>query len=450
KAGLGSTQFLSAVQTELCLPGVKMKGLKGSVKYWDGQFDDARLALALARTAATRGALVVNYCAVTDLLHEQGRIVGLRCQDEEFGTEYTLRAKCVINAAGVWVDEIRQKDGAALHRIVRPMVAPSQGVHLVVDSDFSPGDHAMLVPKTQDGRVLFAVPWLGKLILGTTDTPRHDLAREPDAYAREVDFILGESAKYLKRAPSRADVRSIWVGLRPLVRPPDDEEGDNTKKISREHTVLVSPSGLVTVTGGKWTTYRAMAEDVLRKCIEASLLFDVPPSQTADYKLVGAGDGGVTRVSLTAAPGLDSYGCESDYVQSLEGHDQEITPGLSESMVRFAVRFEYARCVEDVLARRFRLLFLDARLAAQVAPRVAHVALDLTGSLVEGEPVEGPTLVRDLQAPSWTLDRSETRGVHTVARRGLGRTLGQENLGPIDEACRRAGNFRGRQCVDRA
>ncbi|TCT08681.1 glycerol-3-phosphate dehydrogenase/oxidase [Paralcaligenes ureilyticus] len=379
KAGLGATQFLSAAQTELCLPGVKMKGLKGGVKYWDGQFDDARLALALARTAATRGALLVNYCTVTDLLHEQGRVVGLRCQDEEFGTEYMLRAKCVINAAGVWVDEIRQKDGAAQHRTVKPMVAPSQGVHLVVDRDFSPGDHAMLVPKTQDGRVLFAVPWLGKLILGTTDTPRHDLAREPDAYAREVDFILRESAKYLKRAPSRADVKSIWVGLRPLVRPPDDEEGDNTKKISREHTVLASPSGLITVTGGKWTTYRAMAEDVLRKCVEVSLLSDLPPSQTAHYKLVGADDGSVTRASITTAPGLDSYGCESDYVQSLEGHDQEITPGLTESMVRFAVRYEYARCVEDVLARRFRLLFLDARLAAQIAPRVAQIVQEETG-----------------------------------------------------------------------
>ncbi|MEO6986332.1 MAG: glycerol-3-phosphate dehydrogenase/oxidase [Paralcaligenes sp.] len=378
KAGLGPTQFLSAAQTEQCLPGVNMQGLKSGVKYWDGQFDDARLALALARTAATCGALLVNYCAVTDLIHEQGRVVGVRCQDEEFGTEYTLRAKCVVNATGVWVDEIRQKDGAALHRTVKPMVAPSQGVHLVVDGDFLPGDHAMLVPKTQDGRVLFAVPWLGKVILGTTDTPRHDLAREPDAYAREVEFILGESAKYLKRAPSRADVKSIWVGLRPLVRPPDDEDGGNTKKISREHTVLASPSGLITVTGGKWTTYRAMAEDVLSKCVEASLLSSLPRSRTADYKLVGAGEGSL-RASITAAPGLDSYGCEADYVQSLEGHHQEITPGLTEAMVRFAVRYEYARCVEDVLARRFRLLFLDARLAAQVAPRVAEIVQEETG-----------------------------------------------------------------------
>src|SRR5690606_29475114 len=148
------------------------------------------------------------------------------------------------------------------------MVAPSQGVHLVVDKEFLPGDHALLVPKTEDGRVLFAVPWLGRVSLGTTDRPRQDLSREPDAFAEEVAFILGEAGKYLSRAPQRSDVKSIWVGLRPLVRPPANE-GAATKKISREHTVLVSPSGLVTVTGGKWTTYRAMAEDVLEKCVES-------------------------------------------------------------------------------------------------------------------------------------------------------------------------------------
>ncbi|UHL65332.1 glycerol-3-phosphate dehydrogenase/oxidase [Paralcaligenes sp. KSB-10] len=377
KAGLGSTEFLNARKTEQCLPGVRTQGLCGGVKYWDGQFDDARLALALARTAASQGALVLNYCAVTDLIHEQGRVAGLRCQDSEFGTEYTVRAKCVINAAGVWVDEFRQKDGAALHRPTKPMVAPSQGVHLVVDRDFLPGDHALLVPKTRDGRVLFAVPWLGKLILGTTDTPRHDLAREPDAYAGEVEFILRESAHYLQRAPTRADVKSIWVGLRPLVRPPDDE-GDNTKKISREHTVLASPSGLITVTGGKWTTYRAMAEDVLAKCVDASVFNSLPPSRTADFRLVGA-DTDAPRATLTQAPGLDAYGSESGYVQSLEGHDMEVVPGLTEAMVRFAVRYEYARSVEDVLARRFRLLFLDARLAAKVAPQVAEIVQQETG-----------------------------------------------------------------------
>ena len=377
-AGLGATEFLSRDATLKLLPNIQSVGLKGGVKYWDGQFDDARLALALARTAATRGALLVNYCAATGLLHEGGRVAGLTAQDRETGRDFALRARCVINAAGVWVDEFRQKDGEAIGRPVKPMVAPSQGVHLVVDQSFLPTDHALLVPKTADGRVLFAVPWLGKLILGTTDTPRHDLAREPDAFEDEIAFILGESARYLQRAPTRADVKSIWVGLRPLVKPPDDE-GDNTKGLSREHTVLVSKSGLVTVTGGKWTTYRAMAEDVLARCFEASLLTKANDGVTTNLQLVGADAAGRSGArSLTAVPGLSAYGSEGAAVRALPGADRELAPGLSEAMVRFAARHEYARTVEDMLARRSRLLFLDARAADAIAPAVAHLLAEET------------------------------------------------------------------------
>ncbi|NYT35545.1 glycerol-3-phosphate dehydrogenase/oxidase [Allopusillimonas soli] len=371
-AGLGATEFLSAASTQRCIPGVREQGLKGGVKYWDGQFDDARLAVTLARTAASSGALLVNYCPVTELQHEGGKVVGIRCHDAETGQSFQIRAGCVVNATGVWVDEIRAKDGQAIGRKVQPMVAPSQGVHLVVDRDFLPGDHAMLVPRTQDGRVLFAVPWLGKVVLGTTDTPRHDLSREPNPYPQEVAFILGEAAKYLRRAPTREDVRSIWVGLRPLVRPPEDEEGA-TKKISREHTVLVGASGLVTVTGGKWTTYRAMAEDVLAKCMQDELLPAIRASRTSDYPLVGAPRDGSGRKSLTGNPGLEAYGTEGSFLQMLPGADIELAPGLTEAMVRFAVRHEYARTVEDVLARRSRMLFLDARQAAALAPRVADI-----------------------------------------------------------------------------
>ncbi|MDS1141096.1 glycerol-3-phosphate dehydrogenase/oxidase [Pusillimonas sp. SM2304] len=378
KAGLGATQFLDARRTRECIPGVKEQGLKGGVKYWDGQFDDARLALALARTAAAQGALLLNYCPVTELMHDQGRVAGVRCIDAESGQDYAVRARCVINATGVWVDEIRQKDGEASGRAVQAMVAPSQGVHLVVDREFFPGDHALLVPKTEDGRVLFAVPWLGKVILGTTDTPRHDLSREPDAFAQEVNFILGEAGKYLRRAPTRADVKSIWVGLRPLVRPPENE-GDNTKKISREHTVLVSPSGLVTVTGGKWTTYRAMAEDTLQKCVDSALLGRLPPGRTDSLQLVGAPTGRPERTSITQAPGLLAYGAEAGFIQALPGAGTDLAPGLSEAMIRFAARYEYARSVEDVLARRSRLLFLDAKLAGQVAASVAAIMLEETG-----------------------------------------------------------------------
>jgi glycerol-3-phosphate dehydrogenase len=221
--------------------------------------------------------------------------------------------------------------------------------------------------------VLFAVPWLGKVILGTTDTPRTGLDLEPTALKEEVDFILTESARYLRKAPKAADVKSVWVGLRPLVKPPE-EEGTNsasTKAISREHTVLVSRSGLVTVTGGKWTTYRAMAEDVLAHCVDNKLVQQRPAGVTVHLPLVGAGLG--AAAPLSQAPGLHSYGDEQTHVQQLQGQDVELCPGLTEAMVRFAARFEYAVTVEDMLARRSRLLFLDAQLAAALAPRVAEI-----------------------------------------------------------------------------
>jgi glycerol-3-phosphate dehydrogenase len=381
KAGLGATEFLNAKQTLQCLPTVQKTGLKGGVKYWDGQFDDARLALALARSAAKEGALLVNYCRATKLIHEEGKLVGLECQDQETGISHKISARCVINATGVWVDEMRQQDGGA----VKDIVAPSQGVHVVVDREFLPSDHAMLIPKTADGRVLFAVPWLGKTILGTTDTPREDLAREPQPFKEELDFILNESANYLSKAPTRADVKSIWVGLRPLVKPHEDE-GDqsqkSTKKLSREHTVLVSKSGLVTVTGGKWTTYRAMAEDVLAQCFESNLLRPRPAGVTVDYPLIGAQRSDKKRKkthSMGKPQGLHSYGDEADFVESLSGSEHTLMPGLTESMVRFAARYEYARTVEDVLARRSRLLFLDAALAGKLGAAVAKILQEETG-----------------------------------------------------------------------
>ncbi|HYW57069.1 MAG TPA: glycerol-3-phosphate dehydrogenase/oxidase [Polaromonas sp.] len=369
KAGLGSTEFLSRDETLKCLPTAREAGLKGSVKYWDGQFDDARLALALARSAARAGALLINYCPATGLVHEAGKLVGLRVTEQESGQAFTLRATCVVNAAGVWVDQLRVLDGEAIGRDVQPVVAPSQGVHIVVDRSFLPGDHALLIPKTADGRVLFAVPWLGKTILGTTDTPRSDLAREPLAFREEIDFILGESARYLSRAPKLADIKSMWVGLRPLVKPPK-EDGDGTQALSREHTVLISKSGLVTVTGGKWTTYRAMAEDVLDNCFKAALLPKRPGGVTADLRLVGA-QASVHKIS--DAPGVHLYGNEAASVLALPGAERTLGGGLTEAMVRFSARYEYARTVEDVLARRSRLLFLDAALAKSLAPEVADL-----------------------------------------------------------------------------
>lgn len=381
RAGLGPTAFLNRAQALAALPNLKADRLCGGVLYWDAQFDDARLALALARTAAREGALLLNYCAVTQLIHEGGRVAGLRCQDSVSGQAYDVRARCVINATGVWADALRQLDGAALGQPVRPVVSPSQGVHVVVDRSFLPGGHALLVPRTTDGRVLFAVPWLGKVILGTTDTPRADLPREPRPLRAELDFILGEAARYLARAPKPADVLSIWVGLRPLVRP-DEGRDMATGQLSREHAVLVSPAGLVTVTGGKWTTYRSMAEDVLARCTQAGLLPEIRPGVSANLKLVGAGaDPSMAVDGIQAARGrtITIYGTEAPALASLPGAAQELAPGLSEAMIRFAARSEYALTVEDVLARRSRLLFLDAALALELAPQVGRILLEETG-----------------------------------------------------------------------
>jgi glycerol-3-phosphate dehydrogenase len=382
--GLGGTEVMGAGRTRELLPAVRAQGLVGGVRYWDGQFDDARLAVLLARSAALRGAVVLNHVEATGLLRRNGRVAGLTARDTETGEAFELPAGCVVNAAGVWVDAVRDMDRGEAEPAHAPMVAPSQGLHLVVDREFLPGTHALLVPRTADGRVLFAVPWLGKTILGTTDTPREDLAREPRPFPEEVAFILRESARALARAPERADVRSAWVGLRPLVRPAGDE-GESTQALSREHAVVVSRSGLVTVTGGKWTTYRAMAEDVLARCMARGLLPPRPGGVTERLPLVGAAPGR----SLTEPPGEHLYGSEAAALRALPGAANwlwraEPGPapgprGLSEAMVRFAARHEMARTVEDVLARRSRLLFLDAAEAARQARPVAAILADEIG-----------------------------------------------------------------------
>ena len=382
KAGLGKTEFLNRSETLAQLPMAQPHGLKGGVKYWDGQFDDARLAIALARTAALHGALLVNYCKAGDLTYSGEKISGLMCHDVLTGQQYQINARCVVNAAGVWVDELRQKDGAsgsvAQRHPTQAIVAPSQGVHLVVDREFLDANVGLMVPKTADGRVLFAVPWLGKVILGTTDTPRSDLDREPLPFKEEVEFILAESARYLRRAPQRSDVKSVWVGLRPLVKP-QKEEGESTKGLSREHTVLVSRSGLITVTGGKWTTYRAMAEDVLANCISQKLISSRPSGVTDKLRLIGAGPVASARRSICEPQGFHSYGDEQSLVMNLPGAHTMLCEGLTEAMIRFAARYEYAVHVEDILARRSRLLFLDAKLAGTLAERVASVLQQETG-----------------------------------------------------------------------
>ena len=361
RAGLGPTRILNSEQTRQHLPNARAQGLRGGVLYWDAQFDDARLAVALARTAAAQGALLLNYCAARELVVQGGAVTGLRCEDTLSAETFTVQARCVVNATGVWVDELRAQERAACGppgahdaALQQPLVAPSQGIHIVVDQRFLGSNAALMVPKTSDGRVLFAVPWLGRVILGTTDTPRERVEREPTALREEVDFILREAARFLVSAPTRADILSLWVGLRPLVRPQHakgNAPGSQTKKISREHTILVGPGGMVTVTGGKWTTYRAMAEDVLQVCASHGL---VPPLR-----------------NCRSAHTLLLDGPQQIDAQDAVAQDGVWPAGLSPQRVQFAVQHEYACTVEDVLGRRSRLLFLDAAEARRIAPLVA-------------------------------------------------------------------------------
>ena len=374
-ASLGKTRFLNAQVTQAFIPGVRSEGLRGGVEYWDGQFDDARLALALARSAAREGACVVNHVAVDGLLYENGRVAGVQAKDAEQGLAFDLKAACVINATGVWVDGLRLADGRQRDQPMTRLVTPSQGVHLVVDASFWPGDKALLVPKTADGRVLFAVPWLGKVLLGTTDTARLDAPSEPRPASEEVDWILKEAGRYLRKAPGRQDVLSAWAGLRPLVQvdSPSSSPSAKTQKISREHHVEVTGSGLVTVTGGKWTTYSVMAHDVLKQARRLVGLKAPLKTLAKEYPLIGAPNQDAGAHPLTGPGGAHLYGSEQCWLGSLPGAQVVLAPGLTEAMVRFAARFEYARSVEDVLARRSRCLFLDAALAKAVAPKVADI-----------------------------------------------------------------------------
>ena len=382
KSGLGHTELLDTEQTCQALPGVKPEGLKGGVKYWDGQFDDARLALALARTVERAGGHLFNYMKVSHLQGlTGGRPDGARFEltlenRREMG-EYKVRARSVVNATGVWVDALRKQSltdsGQAQPEKI---VTASQGVHVVVSRDFMPGHHALLVPRTQDGRVLFAVPWLGSLILGTTDTPRQDLPREPEPFESELDFILREAGKVLSRPVMRSDVKSLWVGLRPLVA--THQSANGTKSLSREHTIVTDTHGLITVTGGKWTTYRAMANEVMDACFEAGMLPRRAGGASLGHALVGA-SASAAKVPLEAAPGWHLYGSEEPLVRACPGADRILGMGLTEAMVRFAARHEYAWTVEDVLARRWRALFLDVRQALAMAPTVAQILLEETG-----------------------------------------------------------------------
>jgi glycerol-3-phosphate dehydrogenase len=365
KLSFGRTKHISQKEILTRLPGIEPKGLYGGVVYHDGQFDDSRLAINLAQTCLEQGAAVLNYFKVTGLLkNDQGKIAGVSATDIETGAAYQLKAKTVINATGVFVDDLLQMDAPEK----RPLVRSSQGVHLVIDRSFMPAHDALMIPKTDDGRVLFVVPWHDKLVVGTTDTPLDAHSLEPVALEAEIEFILNTAAKYLAKPPTRKDVLSVFAGLRPLAAP--DGGSSKTKEISRSHKLIVSNSGLITITGGKWTTYRKMAEDTIDQAVQTSGL---QPRGCATKSLPIHG----SMQGVNWDDHLYVYGSDRDKVLALSNENPEWIKKLHpdydylQAEVIWAVREEMARMVEDVLARRVRLLFLDAQAAIKVAPMVA-------------------------------------------------------------------------------
>lgn len=367
KLGLGPSEKISKEETLKAISNLSEEHLNGGVIYYDGQFDDSRLAVNLAQTAVENDGVVLNYMRVTSLMKDGSNLVaGVRAVDEESGKEFALRAKSVVNATGVFVDEILHMDDAGAKKMVRP----SQGVHIVLDSSFLQSKSAIMIPKTSDGRVLFAVPWHGKVVVGTTDTPIDKASLEPRALPEEIEFILSTAAQYLKKDPKKEDVLSVFAGLRPLAAP---EEGDlSTKEISRNHKLVVSLSGLVTITGGKWTTYRKMAEDTVDRAILVGGL-EEKKCVTRHMPIHGY----IKNVNFDLSGYY--YGADRAHILDLIYR----TPALGGKLhpdyeytraeVVWAVQHEMARTVEDFLARRARAILLDARASMEMADEVAFL-----------------------------------------------------------------------------
>ncbi|MCI4667692.1 MAG: glycerol-3-phosphate dehydrogenase/oxidase [Bacteroidia bacterium] len=364
---LGRSHFINKEKTLEYIPTINPDGLKGGVVYYDGQFDDSRLALSAAQTAAAEGAAILNHFEVKSLLKDDsGKVEGVEAKDLETGKSYKLQARAVVNATGVFVDDILQMDAPAQRKMIRP----SQGVHVVLDRSFLPSDHAIMIPKTSDGRVLFCVPWHDKVVVGTTDTLLEEPSEEPKALEKEIDFILETAQANLAKKPQRSDVLATFAGLRPLAAP--KEEGKSTKEISRSHKVLVSESGLLTVTGGKWTTFRKMGEDTIEKAVKLGRL-ERKESNSVKQHFYGYSE------ENNLPEYLRVYGTDVAKIRELEA----LNPQWSEllhpdhpytvAQLIFAIREEGALTVEDFLARRIRLLFLDSEAAVSVAPKVAQV-----------------------------------------------------------------------------
>lgn len=363
--GLEPSRYLDRDEIIACLPTLETEGLDGGVVYHDGQFDDARLAIHLARTVVDHGGIVLNHTRCTGLMKEKGHVIGVMAECVETGAQHEIRARCVINATGVFVDEVRRMDEPQATRIV----APSQGVHLVLPREFMPGSSAIMIPKTDDGRVLFAVPWHGRVIIGTTDTPVDHATLEPRPLTDEIEFLMTHAARYLTRDPRPSDVLSMFAGLRPLVAA---KEAGSTAALSRDHTILVSDSGLITITGGKWTTYRRMAEDVID---HAEMIGGIGTRRCVTHDLMIHGSGTV----LPDSDPLAVYGSDAAEIRDLMQSEPEwagkVHPRLDLTCaeVIYHARHEMARTIGDVLARRSRSLLLDAQASMSAALRVGHL-----------------------------------------------------------------------------
>jgi len=385
KYGFGTSKLLSKEETLERLPALEPEELRGGVVYYDGQFDDARLLIHLAMTAADHGGTLVNYCPATGLLRDdEGYVNGLTARDAETGEEHAIPARIVVNATGVFTDSIRRMADANAD----PLVVTSQGIHLVFNRSFLKADTALMVPRTSDGRVLFVIPWHGHAVAGTTDTPVDAPSLEPRALKEEIEFILETAGRYLTRPPTRADVLSVYVGLRPLVK------GDGrTAALSRDHVIHVDPSGLLTITGGKWTTYRHMAEDCVDHCITLGRLRD-EPCRTRDLRIHGYAQNRPTRNGVDvegwrgAFDPLAVYGADAQAIRELAGRDPALSEQLDADLpytaaeIVWGARVEMARTVEDALARRTRALFLNAKSAIAMAPATARL---LAGELGHGD-----------------------------------------------------------------
>jgi glycerol-3-phosphate dehydrogenase len=366
KYGFGGSEVLSREETLARLPTIRTEGLRGGVVYFDGQFDDARLLVNMVATACEQGGTLLNYAPVTALLRgDDGFVDGVRGRDLESGREFEARARIVVNAGGPFCDAVRRlADPAAA-----PIISPSQGIHLVFSGDFLSSQSAIMVPHTRDGRVMFAIPWHGHTVVGTTDTAIDEAVLEPKPREEEIEFVLETAGRYLRKPPTRKDVLSVFVGIRPLVR---SRDASSTAALSRDHTIHIDPSGLLTITGGKWTTYRNMAEDCVNQAAELAGL----PERRSPTKHLNI-HGFHRHAEKFGA--LAVYGSDAPAIRELMQAQPALAAPLHPALpytgaeVVWAARSEMARSVEDALARRTRALFLNARAAVSAAPRVAEL-----------------------------------------------------------------------------